>query len=312
MTHTASPVPPESDTISDTISDTTSAAPLSPFVLVPPLIAGVPLVVASPHSGHAYPQDFLTLSRLDRTLLRRSEDFRVDELLAGAPGVGAHLIHATFPRIYCDVNRDSDELDPTMFTESMPPERTTITPRVRAGLGVIPRISASGAPIYRTRLPLREATDRIARFWAPYHAALAALIAAQIAAHGVCVLVDCHSMPGTGLRAYDMPDFVLGDAWGSSCAAALTEAAETCLRSHGFRTNRNTPYAGGYVTRHYGRPATGCHALQVEIGRALYMDENGLTPNSGFGDIRTVMTALLRALAGIATDLAHPSGIRTG
>ncbi|WP_264812684.1 N-formylglutamate amidohydrolase, partial [Gluconacetobacter sacchari] len=230
-------------------SDTTPR----PFVLVPPTIAGVPLVVASPHSGHDYPRDFLALSRLDHAALRRSEDFHVDELLTGAPGVGAHMIHATFPRIYCDVNRDADELDPTMFTESLPPERGIITPRVQAGLGVIPRIAASGAPIYRARLPLHEANHRITRFWAPYHAALSALIASQVAEHGACLLVDCHSMPGTGLRAYDMPDFVLGDAWGSSCAPVITEAAETCLRSHGFRTNRNTPYAGGYVTRHYGR-----------------------------------------------------------
>ncbi|MBB2206308.1 N-formylglutamate amidohydrolase [Gluconacetobacter takamatsuzukensis] len=289
-------------------SETTSDAIPAPFVLVPPRIAGVPLVVASPHSGHAYPQDFLALSRLDRTVLRRSEDFCVDELLAGAPGVGAHMIHATFPRIYCDVNRDSDELDPTMFTESLPPDRTRLTPRVRAGLGVIPRISASGTPIYRTRLPLREAAERLARLWTPYHAALSALIDSQVAAHGACVLVDCHSMPSTGLRAYDMPDFVLGDAWGTSCAPAITEAAETCLRSYGFRTNRNAPYAGGYITRHYGRPATGRHALQVEISRALYMDENGLTPNTGFGDIRTVMTALFRTLAGIATDLPRMPG----
>lgn len=279
--------------------------PDSPFILVPPRITGVPLVVASPHSGRAYPPDFLAQSRLDPTTLRRSEDFRVDELLAGAPTVGAQMIHATFPRIYCDVNRDSDELDPTMFTESLPPERRTITPRVRAGLGVIPRISASGTPIYRTRLPLHEATTRIARFWAPYHTALSALIEAQVETQGACVLVDCHSMPCVGLRAYDMPDFVLGDAWGTSCAPTLTEAAETCLRSYGFKTNRNAPYAGGYVTRHYGRPAAGQHALQVEISRSLYMDEARLTPNGGFGDTLTVMTGLLRVLAEIATELAH-------
>ncbi|MBB2170153.1 N-formylglutamate amidohydrolase [Gluconacetobacter aggeris] len=290
-------------------SDPPTATPL-PFRVVPPTVADVPLVVASPHSGHEYPQEFLALSRLDRPALRRSEDFCVDALLTGAPVVGAHMLHATFPRIYCDANRDSDELDPTMFTESPPADLTSITPRVRAGLGVIPRVSASGTPIYRTRLPLREATDRIARFWRPYHNALSALIEAQVAAHGVCVLVDCHSMPGAGLRACGMPDFVLGDAWGSSCAPAITEAAEACLRSYGFRTNRNAPYAGGYVTRHYGRPATGRHALQIEISRALYMDENRLTPNAGFGDIRTVMTALLRALADIATNLARPSGIR--
>jgi N-formylglutamate amidohydrolase len=274
-------------------------------VLVPPHVAGIPLVVASPHSGRVYPPDFLALSRVPHAALRHSEDFQVDGLLTAAPDLGASLICATFPRIYCDVNREAGELDQMMFDEPLPPGCNSTTLRVRTGLGVIPRLSARGVPIYRRRLSLAEATWRIGHFWTPYHAALSTLLDAQVASHGACLLVDCHSMPGSGpgISGRETPDFVLGDAWGTSCAAAITATAEGSLRAQGFRTCRNTPYAGGYITRHYGNPAAGRHALQVEISRPLYMDERLLAPHDGFATVRTVMTTLLRALAGMAAEL---------
>ncbi|ACI53095.1 N-formylglutamate amidohydrolase [Gluconacetobacter diazotrophicus PA1 5] len=283
-----------------------SAPVPAPFVLVPPRVAGIPLVVASPHSGRAYPRDFLALSRVDHMALRHSEDFHVDELLADAPDLGASLIHATFPRIYCDTNREAGELDSAMFDAPLPPGCNSTTQRVRAGLGVIPRISATGLPLYRRRLPLAEAHARISRFWAPYHAALSTLLDAQVAAHGACLLVDCHSMPGIrpGI-GQEAPHFVLGDVWGTSCAAPITAAAEESLRAQGFRTCRNAPYAGGYITRHYGNPAAGRHALQVEISRPLYMDESRLVRREGFAAMRTVMTTLLRAMAGVAAGLSR-------
>lgn len=264
------------------------------------------MVVASPHSGRSYPPDFLARIRLDLPALRRSEDFHLDELLTDAPDLGASLLCATFPRIYCDANRAATELDPGMFTEPLPPGCDSTSPRVRAGLGVIPRISAAGAPLYRTRLPFADAAERIRHFWMPYHAALAALIQAQVAAHGACLLVDCHSMPG--IAGPDAPDFVLGDGWGTSCAPAVSAAAEAALRAQGFATSRNKPYAGGYVTRHYGQPARHRHALQVEISRPLYMDENRLVPHDGFTAIRAAMTDLLRTLADVAQDLAGSAG----
>ncbi|GBQ32952.1 N-formylglutamate amidohydrolase [Gluconacetobacter azotocaptans] len=291
--------------------DHTDATPLNdgddahpaPFVVTAPRAAPLPLVIASPHSGRAYPDAFLAMSRLDRAILRRSEDFHVDELLNRVPDLGASLICATFPRIYCDPNREAWELDPTMFSEPLPDGCNSTTARVRAGLGTIPRLSATGVPIYRTRLPFAEACERIRTCWAPYHAALSALIDAAVAAHGVCLLVDCHSMPGpTGRNA---PDFILGDAWGTSCAPAITAAAETALRARGFGTCRNTPYAGGYVTRHYGRPRDGVHTLQVEISRALYMDEARLEKGDGFALIRAMLTGLLRDLAAATERLTR-------
>ncbi|MBB2203018.1 N-formylglutamate amidohydrolase [Gluconacetobacter tumulisoli] len=274
---------------------------LAPFMVTAPRGDPVPVVVASPHSGRAYPQAFLTLSRLDLATLRRSEDFHVDDLVARAPDLGASLICATFPRIYCDPNREAWELDPTMFSERLPDGCNTATARVRAGLGTIPRLSATGVPIYRGRIPFAEGRERIRTCWVPYHDALSALIDRVVAVHGACLLVDCHSMPGQMGR--DAPDFILGDAWGTSCAPAITTAAEAALRAHGFRTCRNTPYAGGYVTRTYGRPRNGVHALQIEVSRALYMDEARLEKGDGFAAIRAVLTSLLHDLAGATKAL---------
>ncbi len=275
------------------------------FRIIRPCDPDSPVLVASPHSGRIYPPAFLAASRLDPHSLRRSEDCFVDELFAGAPACGAPLLAADFPRAYCDVNREPWELDPAMFSDKLPPWCNTRTPRINAGFGTIARLVGSGQPIYAEKLPFAEAEARIRSCWQPYHTALSALIAEARSSFSHCVLLDCHSMPteepGPGAR--QDPDFVLGDAHGTSCDPALSGAAHRFLEAAGYRVRRNDPYAGGYVTRHYGRPRHGVHALQIEVSRSLYLDQTRYLKLPCFDGLRELMSELLRALSGEAARL---------
>ncbi len=268
-----------------------------PYLLMRPARQAMPLVFASPHSGRAYPADFVAAARLDPLSLRRSEDSFVEELFAAAPNQGAPLLAATFPRVFCDVNREPWELDPGMFDGPLPSWVNTASPRVGAGLGTIARVVATGEPVYRRKLTFAEAEDRIRRFWQPYHAALAALIAETRAEFGGCLLVDCHSMPTHPAQAANPPDFVLGDAHGTACAPRVMRQIEETLQGMGYRVRRNDPYAGGYVTRHYGRPREGVHALQIEVARPLYMDEARIERLPRMDALRRDLTRLVAMLA---------------
>jgi N-formylglutamate deformylase len=275
-------------------------ASIPPLRISRPGRQSVPLVFASPHSGNSYPRDFVAAARLDALSLRRSEDSFVDDLFAAAPALGAPLIAATFPRAYCDPNREAWELDPGMFDEALPAWVNTTSARVGAGLGTIPRVVASGEAIYRGKLAFAEAERRVRLLWQPYHDALAALIEETRRQFGVCLLVDCHSMPanaGTSRTGAGPADFVLGDAHGTACAPRATRLAERTLSAMGYKVRRNDPYAGGYITRHYGRPGSGVHALQIEIARNLYMDEARIQRLPSFEATRDDMTMLMRTLA---------------
>jgi len=274
-----------------------AAAAAAPYAIYHPARQTMPVVFASPHSGQDYPPDFVAEARLDPLALRRSEDSFVDEIFAAAPAHGAPLLAATFPRVWCDVNREPWELDPGMFDGPLPPWVNTSSPRVGAGLGTIARIVATGEAVYRRRLRFAEAEARIRACWEPYHAALSRLIAETRARFGVCLLVDCHSMPAHPAQAANPPDMVLGDAHGTACAPRATRIVEEVLVGFGYRVRRNDPYAGGYVTRHYGRPRDGVHALQVELARALYMDEARIERGPGLPALARDVTALIDHLA---------------
>ena len=257
----------------------------------------VPVVFASPHSGRDYPQAFVAASRLELPGLRRSEDSFVDELFAAAPAHGAPLLLARFPRAYCDPNREAWELDPAMFAGPLPDWVNTTSARVGAGLGTIARIVASGEAIYRGKLDFAEAQARVAQCWQPFHAELRTLITATQARFGQCLLIDCHSMPGLSQVRGERVDIVLGDAHGTACAPRVIRRIEECLLDLGFRVRRNDPYAGGYITRHYGRPREGCHAVQVEICRSLYMDEARIAPLPQFAAIAARWSDLISRVA---------------
>ncbi len=268
-----------------------------PYCLLRPEAHRVPVIFASPHSGRAYPADFIAAARLDPVALRKSEDGFVDELFGAAPAEGMPLLAAIFPRVFCDVNREPWELDPGMFDGPLPPWVNTASPRVGAGLGTIARVVATGEAVYRRKLSFAEAEDRIRRFWQPYHAALAALIAETRAEFGTCLLIDCHSMPTHPAQAANPPDFVLGDAHGTACAPRATRLVEEALAGMGYRVRRNDPYAGGYVTRHYGRPREGVHALQIEVARPLYMDEARIERLPRMAGLQADITRLIAGLA---------------
>ena len=278
----------------------------NPYRLDRPARQTVPFLFASPHSGRSYPASLLERSKLDSTTLRRSEDAFVDELFAGVVALGAPLLAAHFPRALLDVNRGMTELDAGMFDGELGVPVDTPGPRVVAGLGVIPRIVRDGAEIYRGKLDSAEARARLSQLYQPYHRALADLMEETHNAFDVAVLIDCHSMPS----ALSVPDIVLGDRYGASAAPQLTARAEAALTREGFSVARNTPYAGGYTTALYGRVASGCHALQIEINRALYLDEDKIVKKAGFESVRTRLMRAMQGLMAIPlSHLGHPDAL---
>jgi N-formylglutamate amidohydrolase len=268
----------------------------------------IPLVIASPHSGADYSDDFLAASRLDPLTLRRSEDCFVDAIFAAAPDLGAPLLAARFPRAYLDVNREAWELDPAMFSDLLPSFVNARSPRVRMGLGTIARIVASGEEIYARKLRFAEARVRVETLYNPYHHALRRLVDETAANFGGYLLLDCHSMPSAASAiGGEGADIVLGDCYGAACAPRIVEAARVFLAERQFAVGLNAPYAGGFTTGHYGNPRRGCHALQIEINRALYMDERHYRKKPGFERLVAEMTGLVAHLGEIIQEhLAAP------
>ncbi len=274
----------------------------------------MPFVYNAPHSGTFYPPEFLGASRLPLSALRSSEDSFADRLFARAPQLGAPMLRVNYARAYVDTNRGPTEIDTRLFDGDLPVAANARSDRVRAGLGLIPSVVAAGQKIYDGRLPAAEAITRIERVYRPAHRQLDALIEETVAAFGCMVLIDCHSMPSGTTLGRDAPrqasDVVLGDAHGQSCAAIVADVAAATLRDCGYRVALNAPYAGGYNTHCYGRPDAGRHALQIEINRALYMDERRFEPTGDFSRVRADMERLMEALHAIPRDALAPRRAR--
>ncbi len=298
------PPPPKTDHAVPLEGDTLAA----PFEVIRPVEQTLPFVFASPHSGRHYSPDFLAASRLDLLTLRKSEDSFIDEVFAGAPEKGAPLLHALFPRIYLDPNREPYELDPAMFVDALPAYANTRSLRVAGGLGTVARVVTDGTEIYRQKILFAEAQRRIDTCYLPYHRQLRQLLDETKERFGYAVLIDCHSMPSIGGptdadTGRDRADIVLGDRFGTSCVPDLTQTVEECLCEMGYTVVRNNPYAGGYTTDHYGRPVKGVHALQIEINRALYMDEQRITRHEGLTVLKENMTRLIECLGTMASPV---------
>ncbi len=265
--------------------------PLDPPVEISrPAVQTSPWVFASPHSGRAYPPEFLKVAALAAPRLRASEDAYVDDLFAAAPSLGAPLLRAVFPRAYVDVNRHPWELDPDMFVGRLSQCIQPRSPRAAAGLGAVPRIVGDGLELYDAPLPAAEAERRLRRCHHPYHDALSGLLSETRVQFRTHILVDCHSMPSAG---HGRVDVVLGDRFGSSCAGDVTDLLEAALRAEGLRVTRNTPYAGGYSTERYGRNAARGHAIQIELNRGLYLDETAVRRRADFPALRSAMTRVM-------------------
>jgi len=279
-----------------------------PFEILEPEKRGSPVVFNSPHSGRIYPSDFLIATRLDLATLRRSEDSFVDELFLGVMKRGHPLMRAHFPRCYVDVNREPYELDPRMFDGRLPSFANTRSMRVAGGLGTVARVVGDAQEIYGQRLSVDEALRRIETLYKPYHRALRRLVTRVHRDLGAAVLIDCHSMPSTTTAKEERPraDIVLGDRYGTSCAPAVSETIEQTLRSLGYSVSRNKPYAGGFITEHYGNPAAGLHSLQLELNRALYMDERRYERSASFAQLRTDLETLADRVGSIPLEEMRP------
>lgn len=278
-----------------------------PFdILMPEEVQG-PVLFNSPHSGRIYPRAFMDQVRLDFDTLRRSEDSFVDELFQDVVEQGLPLMRALFPRAFLDLNREPYELDPRMFEGRLPAFANTRSIRVSGGLGTIARVVGESQEIYQRRLSVAEGLERIETFYKPYHQALRRLMSRSHRAFGVAVLVDCHSMPSgpareEGLRA----DIVLGDRYATSCSGLVTDLLEAELSARGYAVVRNKPYAGGYITEHYGNPVAGLHAVQIEINRGLYMDETHYQRAAGFARVQADMCAVAGRLNVLALEALVP------
>src|SRR6187401_3827129 len=279
-----------------------------PFEIIEPAEWRGPVVFNSPHSGSVYPRAFLIASRLDVAALRRSEDSFVDELIAGVVTRGYPMMRAHFPRCFVDVNREPYELDPRMFEGRLPSFANTRSMRVAGGLGTVARVVGDAQEIYEQRIPVDEALRRIETLYKPYHRALRRLFTKMHRGFGAAVLVDCHSMPSnTGQKdERPRPEFVIGDRYGTSCVGVVAETVERTLRGLGYSVSRNKPYAGGFITEHYGNPAVGLHAIQLEINRALYMDERRYQRSAAFDHLAADLETLAGRLAAIPLEQLRP------
>ena len=275
----------------------------TPYVLAVPAGPVAPVIFASPHSGTVYPTCMQDALCIPLDAVRRTEDAFVDELFSQAPHQGGRLLAARYARSVTDLNRDPRELDPTMFVDGPPRAYGQPTARVEAGLGVLPRVAARGEAIYARPLSRAEGEARLAGIHDAYHQTLSGELAGLLESAGKAVLIDCHSMPSIQPGRRKVPDIVLGDRFGSSCDPRLTSQVERGFRRMGLSVARNTPYAGGYTTRRYGRPKRGIHALQIEINRGLYMDEMRLTKHDRFGGVQAMMTEIISEILALTAKL---------
>jgi N-formylglutamate amidohydrolase len=268
-----------------------------------PIAPEVPLVFDSPHSGTEYPADFGYACPLE--ILRTSEDTHVDDLYGEAPRHGASLVGALFPRSYIDVNRNLADIDEALLDAAWP-GKLAPGEKTRLGMGLVRRLAKPELPVYDRRLTVAEVEGRIARFYAPYHAMLQAAVDRLHRKFGAVWLVNCHSMPARGSRmSSDGPaavraDFVLGDRDGTTCAPEMTDFVARLLRGRGYSVRINDPYKGVEIVRRHGRPTERRHALQIEVNRALYMDERTLVPNAHYATLKTDLTHLIAGLASVA------------
>jgi N-formylglutamate amidohydrolase len=285
-------------------SDSFPAGTGPAFDVVVPAVWCRPLILNSPHSGRNIPRNLLQRSCLAETELRRSEDSYIDELFESCVAFGIPLLKALVSRSYVDLNREPHELDPRMFSDKLPGFANTSTPRVLSGLGTIPRTVSDGHDIYRTKLLVSEAMARIDEIYLPYHRTLSALLNEAYVKTGFVLLLDCHSMPlsavtDSGAKGGTV-DVILGDRFGTSADPELVGTLEGLFISQGLKVRRNRPYAGGFITETHGNPRINRHAIQIELNRSVYMNEQTLEKKEGFIQLAR---ALKQIISGLVTYL---------
>ena len=251
-----------------------------------------PVIFSSPHSGRQYQQEFMAASRLKLRKLRSLEDCYVDDLFDHVARQGAPFIKANFPRAFLDLNREPFELDAKLISPTLPTYANSSSLRVKAGLGTIPRIVADGSAIYRAPIQLPDALKRVDQYHTPYHDKLAEMTTQARRKFGMALLLDCHSMPSnTNIHHNNITtDIVIGNRHTKSCDGEYLDIVAKLFKSLGFTVELNMPYAGGYITEHYGEPKNNIHALQIELNRGLYMDQITLKKTNNYNSLKEKLT----------------------
>lgn len=258
------------------------------------------VIVCSPHSGRDFPDWFMAETQLDIVALRSSEDAFMDQLIQPALDAGAAMLIARLPRSIIDLNRSATELDP----ETIECMSCSTTPRVAAGLGVVPRVVSGARQIRDTRITMAEAKRRISTYWKPYHNALRGLINDAISRFGGAIIIDMHSMPHDAVSHMipPLPEIVIGDRHGMSCSPVLRERVSAMFRHEGFRLRMNVPFSGAYIATAYGRPTQNVHVLQIEIDRALYLDSDRMEPSDNYPKLAEQLKRVLQQTAVLRPD----------
>ncbi len=272
------------------------------FVRHDPVVAPCPVVFDSPHSGSEYPADFDYACPFK--LLRHAEDAHVDALFAAAPGCGATLIAALFPRSYIDANRAIDDIDQQLLDQPWPGP-VLASDRARVGMGLVRRVCKPGLAMYDRKLTVAQIRHRIDGYYRPYHQAVADAIDRASARFGAVWHLNCHSMPSstaprTPSHAWDRADFVLGDRDGTTCEPGFRVLVQATLEQMGYDVRINDPYKGVELVRRFGVPRQGRHSLQIEINRRLYMHEDTLERNQGFARLKQNLDTLVATIASYA------------
>ena len=271
----------------------------------------LPLVLDSPHSGNQYPADFGF--SIDHQVLRRSEDAFVDELFAPVTRLGGALVHARFPRCYIDPNRAETDIDLSMI-EGQWPHPVSPSSKIARGAGLIWKQVKQYGPIYNRLLSREEVQTRIDQCWVPYHEAVGQLLDEAHERAGLVIHLNCHSMASSGDHttedgAVKRPDFVLGNLDGVSCDDDILQVVASTLRAFEYQVTINDPYKGQELIRRYSDPDEGRHSLQIEINRALYMDEQQIKKTAGFDQLQEHLFQVSRALAHVAGARQRPEAL---
>ncbi len=279
----------------------TLAAFTKAYELFTPTIATSPFIVCSPHSGRHYPPSFLKQTQLPLEKLRISEDSYIDQLILPFAKYNLPILHALSPRCYVDVNRSSDELPADCLTNE---QQHILSARAKSGLGVIPTCIAQNLYIYPYALTRKQVQARLDRLYHPYHAVLRELINRTKTKFGRAIVLDFHSMPGKLISGQTRADFILGNQHGGACHPKTIDMLHHTLCTLGYSVVRNTPYAGGFITQHYGQPHTDVEVIQIEINKDLYLNSRTIAPHAGMDILQTnINSVILSMIETLSTDI---------
>lgn len=289
------------------ITSSESPAPQvsAPWTILRPAGETGPVLFDSPHSGFDWPADARPVA--SEPQLRTTWDAFVDRLWSDAPVHGATLVAAHFPRAYIDANRAVDDIDPALLATPWP-EALTVTDYSRRGMGLIRRFALPGVPMYDRLLSVEEVRHRIDHYYEPYRRLLRTALDELHGRHGTVWHFDCHSMKSRGNKmnvdqGAARPDFVVSDQLGRTADPALTQWVADYFSGRGFSVKINDPYRGGNLVGTFGAPARGRHSIQIEINRALYMDETAFAPGPRFEAIRRELTEFARVAVARSRDM---------